>query len=392
MASASGTSRWTRYFTVTSALSMVALHGALLFDVSPRTTVIIGLFGAVLPMVFGMAYLLLPSYVGRTLSTRRLPGIHFATAYIGTGMLGANELIGGRAPFTALGGFLWSLGVAIFVGTLLWTVVPAVRTTPEIVLRSGDRPQRSTRLATMLIPVAIGYLVVGTVALLSMTTPLPSVVGDSLPIVVHYYAAGFAALLIFTLGARLLTGFFHESPPRYLTWFVLLCGAVAPGVLALNFWHPPWFFVGAGLEFLAMVGYAGLVGIVTYRTERRRVGLYGIVFGALSGAVAVGAATLAVLGVDTTNLVGVHVDVILTGFFLLTIIGYAYQFFPVTNGQFLGATERTALTTLLLLVFGVGLQAISAFTAYSWFHVAGNSLAVVGTTGYTYLMARRLLD
>ncbi len=342
-------------------------------------------------MVFGMAYLLLPSYVGRTLSTRRLPGVHFAAAYAGTGVLVTDGLVGLSPSLVALGESLWSLGVAIFVGTLLWTVAPAVVTDSEIVFRSADRPQRSTRLATMLLPVAVGYLVVGTVALLSMVTSLPELVGRSFPTVVHYYAAGFAALLIFALGARLLTGFFHESPPRYLSWVVLLCGAVAPGTLALNFWRPPWFLVGAGLEFVAMSGYVGLVAVVMYRTDRRRTGLYGIALGALSGAVAVGAVTLVAFGVGTATLVGVHVDVVLGGFFLLTIIGYAYQFFPVTNGQFPGATERTALTTILLLAFGVGLQAISAFTAYSWFHEAGSSLAVFGTTGYTYLMARRLL-
>lgn len=392
MATAGGTSRWTRSFTAASALSMVALQIAVLSEASRRTAVLVGLFGAVLPMVFGMAYLLLPSYVGRTLSTRRLPGVHFAAAYAGAGTLVADGLVGLSPQLVAVGGLLWSLGVAIFVGTLLWTIVPAVTANPEIVLRTADRPQRSTRLATLLIPVAVGYLVVGTVALLSTVSSLPDVVGSSLPVVAHYYATGFATLLVFALGARLLTGFFHESPPRYLTWVVLLCGAVAPGVLAVNFWNPPWFLVGAGFAVVAMTGYLGLVGVVAYRTDRQRIGLYGIVLGALSGTVAVGAATLAACGVGTAVLVGVHVDVILGGFLLSTIIGYAYLFFPVTNGQFPGASERTALTTILLLVSGVGIRTLGALTAYSPFDVAGGSLAVLGTAGYAYLMARRLLE
>jgi len=392
MAATDGPSRWTHYFAVASAVSMVVLQLGMLFGVSRRVAALVGLFGAVLPMVFGMAYLLIPAYVGRTLSTPRLPGVHFAAAYIGGGILVADALGGPDSRVVALGGLLWSAGVAVFVGALLWTVVPAIAADPTTIRRSPDRPQRSPRVATALIPVAFGYLVVGTVALLSTVTPLPNVAGASLPVVSHYYSAGFAALLIFALGARLLTGFFHESPPRPLAWVVLLCGAVGPGVLTLHFWRPPWFLVGAGLEVVATVGYVGLVGVVAYRTDRRRIGLYGIGLGALSGAVGVAAAPAAVVGIAPADLVGVHVDLVLGGFFLLTIVGYAYQFFPVTNGQFPGATARSALATMLLLALGVGLQATSALTAVPWLHTAGSSLAVLGTTGYAYLMVRRLFE
>lgn len=389
MAAAGGVSRWTRWFTTMSALSMVALQGVLLLGLSIRTVAIVGIFGVVLPMVFGMAYLLLPSYAGRTLSARWLPGVHFAVAYAGAGILLGDEIVGLDASLVALGGSLWSLGVAIFVGTLLWTVVPAIVARPEIIVRSDDRPQRSTRFATLLIPVALGYLVVGTIALLSMTTSLPNIVGETFSSVVHYYAAGFAALLIFTLGARLMTGFFHISPPRYATWIVLLSGAIAPGILALHFWRSPWFLVGGGLELVAMAGYVGLVGIVAYRTDRRRIGLYGITFGALSGIVAVGAAVLLAAGSGEAFLVDAHVAVILDGFFLLTIIGYAYQFFPVTNGQFPGATKRTALATILLVAIGVFLHTIGAFVGYLPLRTAGLVSVLLGTVGYSYLLIRR---
>ncbi len=70
MAVSGSISRWTRRFAIGSALSMVGLQLAFLFDSPFHVVAIVGLFGAVLPMVFGMAYLLLPSYVGRTLSTQ----------------------------------------------------------------------------------------------------------------------------------------------------------------------------------------------------------------------------------------------------------------------------------------------------------------------------------
>lgn len=73
---------------------MVGLQVVLLLDASFRVVAVVGLFGAVLPMVFGMAYLLFPSYVGRTLSTQRLPGVHFIATYAGVRLLLGHELVG----------------------------------------------------------------------------------------------------------------------------------------------------------------------------------------------------------------------------------------------------------------------------------------------------------
>lgn len=58
MAVSGGVSRWTQYFSVASALSIVLLQILFLFEVSYRVIAIIGLFASVIPMVFGMGYLL----------------------------------------------------------------------------------------------------------------------------------------------------------------------------------------------------------------------------------------------------------------------------------------------------------------------------------------------
>lgn len=389
MAAAGGPGRWTRYFAVASALSGVALQVAFLLGAPLRATAVLGLFGAVLPMAFGMAYLLLPSYLGRTLSTERLPGVHLVAAYAGAVLLVADELVGPDPRLGSAGGVLWTVGVAVFLGTLLWTAAPVIASEPRKLLETS-RPKRSPRLAGAAIPVAVGYLAVGTVALLSATTPLPDLVGASLPVAVHYYAVGFAALLVFALGARLLTGFFRVSPPANATRAVLLCGAVAPAVLGVRFWNPPWFRVGAALAFAAMAGYAALVGIVAFRTDRQRVGLPGISLGAAAGVVGVGLAAPVAFG-GAGTLVAAHVPVILDGFFLLTIAGYAYQFFPVTNGQFRGATERTALATLGLLAAGTALLAIGTLAEIPPVRSSGAATALVGAAGYAYLLGRRLL-
>ncbi|MFB6138900.1 MAG: putative zinc-binding protein [Halosimplex sp.] len=389
MTTAGGASRWTRRFVVASALWTVVLQGALFVGSPVRTVGTIGVFGAVLPMVFGMAYLLVPAVVGRTLSARWWPGVHFVAATAGAAVLAADRLVGLDASIVAFGALCWSLGVAVFVATLAATVVPAVRADPAVVVRSAERPQRSTRLATAAIPVAFAYLLAGTVALLSATTPLPDLVGATLPVVVHYYAVGFAALLVFAFGARLLTGFFHVDQPKSLSRAVLVAGAVAPGVLAPNLWRPPAFRVGAALVVAAMLGYAALVGLVALRTDRRRVGLVGIGLGATAGALAVVTAGTVAFGADAALLAAVHVPLVLDGFLLLTIWGYAYQFFPVTTGRFPGATERTARATLLLLALGTALQAVGASGGVEPVRAAGAATATVGAAGYAYLLTRR---
>jgi len=57
-----------------------------------------------------------------------------------------------------------------------------------------------------MIPVAVGYLLIGTVALLTIVAPL-RIGAITVAQVVHYYLTGFATLLIYALGTRLLTAF-----------------------------------------------------------------------------------------------------------------------------------------------------------------------------------------
>ncbi|MDY7081252.1 MAG: hypothetical protein SXQ77_02305, partial [Halobacteria archaeon] len=215
---------------------------------------------------------------------------------------------------------------------------------------------------------------------------------------VHFYAVGFAALLIFALGVRLLTGFFHVSIPRYAVRLVIVPGALAPAFLGtyLWMWVDPWFQVGAVLETVGMVGYLGTVMFVAYRSDTNNVGLYGILLGAVSGVIAVVLVFLYVLGIGgavigtQTTYVSGHVSFVLGGFFPLTIVGYAYQFFPVTGGQFRGANRSTATATVGLLGTGVLLQGGSAVVEQSLIVKIGAAISLVGAVGYWYLITRRL--
>lgn len=391
MASSQGVGRWTRYFAIASAISMVGLQVGQLLDGTLRVRAIIGLFGVVLPMIFGMGYLLLPAYAGETLKTPRLPGLQFAAVYLGSGLFLADALGVVDGPTATIGAGLWAFGVAIFVVALGYTIVPAIVANPAIVFRSENRPQRSTRLATAVIPVALGYLVLGTVILLGSETNGLGDVGVGFPTTVHFFAIGVGALLIFSLGIRLLTGFFHVAPPRSASWITLGAGGLAPLLLAPNLWIGPWFEFGAMLLVIAMGSYCTLVGYVASQTDYRRLGLYGILFGAIAGLAGVSIGALVALDLVAVTVHEGHVTLLLDGFLILTIVGYAYQFFPVTTGRFWGATERVALGTIVLIALGVGLEALGVLVTQAALLDGGTVLVGVGTAGYAYLLTRRLL-
>ncbi|MFC6838325.1 hypothetical protein [Halomarina ordinaria] len=364
---------------------MVGLQATYLLDWPIRVIGLFGLLGAVLPMTFGMAYLLLPAYVGTTLATPRLPGVHLVVSYAGAAVLVAGQLTTLSRPLVTAGATLWSIGVGCFLAALGATIVPILRADSSVVIRGRDRPQRSTRAATGTVPLAILYLAVGTITHLTRMSGI-----QVIPSVVHYYAVGFAALLIVSLGARLLVGFYHVVPPRPLTWGALGGGAVAPALIAGSFWSWPLFQVGAVVLAFGILCYLGMVAVVALRTDRRRIGLVGVLAGAFAGVGGVlVAATVAISGEDAW-LLEAHVPLVLDGFLLLTIIGYAYEFFPIGTGQFTGASERVGLATIGILGFGVVLRAVEPLLGAPMVGDAGATLGIVGTSVYAYVLTRRL--
>ncbi|MFB6352627.1 MAG: hypothetical protein ABEJ92_00925, partial [Halobacteriales archaeon] len=374
-----------------SAGSAVALVGLGALGADRVTLGVVGLFGVVCPMAFGMAYVLLPPYVGRTFPSGTLPALHFAATIAGAALVVGRFLHPGLRPLFPVGVLLWSLGVGLFVAGVARTAgqsaVERVRTGRV----STDHPQRSPRIAAAAIPLAMAYLLAGTVGLLGYAGLLPPAGSLTLPAVLHLYGAGFGALLVFALGARLLTGFFHVTPPRVAVVTAVVAGAIGPAFLASHRWVGPWFRIGAGLETAALLAYAAGVAVVAIRTDWRRPGLSGILLGAVAGAAGVVVAGLVVLGGLPVRSLEVHAALLLEGFFVLTIVGYAYQFFPVTSGRYAGATERTAVATIALLAGGLAVRL--GGTAGGWPLVTGvgGALGLAGALGYTYLLGRRLV-
>lgn len=384
-------SRWTRYFTVASASVLVLVQAVPLLGGDRHLMAVLAVFGFICPMIFGMGYLLLPSFVGRTLAHQRLPGIHFVLAYTGTAAIVGGRFLGPDESILSAGIVLWSLGVVLFLGELLWTIRPAIFEQPGLAFSVGNQSGHTARLPLAMIPVALGYLLIGTVALLGRVDLVPRLFPPGFATISHYYAAGFGALLMFAIGVRLMPGFFHVDLPKPGVSVVLVSGAVGPGLLGTFFLRGVWFRAGALLEVIAIIGYAVLVASVYRRSDRLRSGFYGILLGAIAGTVAVGFGLAVVVGGGVRGGVTGHVGLMLTGFFALTIIGYVFQFYPVTTGHYFGASGRTAIASIAGIAIGATLQAAGQVIALPSIERGGALFAVFGTGLYWYLSTRRIL-
>lgn len=386
-----GVSRWTRYFVAASAACFVAYFASVLAAWPLRVQVLFGLFGFVCLMVFGMGYLLLPPYAGRTIADHRFAGVQFALVIPGLCLLVVDRLLDAPPVLGRLGSVLWAGGVVAFVAALAATVHRRGRG-PDVPAAGVPGTGAASRVAVAVLPVAVLYLVGGTLAHLgAVGLPVPVPFWLPLRAASHAYAAGFATLLVFALSARLLTGFFSATPPRRLLDVVAVAGAIAPLLLSTGLWVDPWFRVGAVLETAAVTGYAVTVAVVLRQSDRVRVGGYGVVAGAVAGVAATMAGASAAFGVGAADAVRLHVRLALGGFLPLTVAGYAFLFFPVTGGQFRGAMPRTAAAALALLAGGLVLQVAGVVVFGAAVDAAGAAVSLLGGLTYLYLLGRRLL-
>lgn len=379
-------SRWARRYVLTSVLFLVCWQVGVVAGIQRPTEVVLAVFGFVLHMVFGKAYSLVPTYFNRDLAFPRAPAVQFPLVVGGTvGLVGAS-LRWGLPWLGTVGAVLWSLGVCVFLGALLWTIRGNL-TGRETATGEANADRRPVdRLANGFVPVAFLYLLVGTYETLAVHTGLPLLLDGYPPRVTHLLAAGTAGLLIFSLGFRLLPRFMVATPPRSLVALVLCAGALGPSVLALGLGTTPWLQLGALVEALAITGFAVGVGILFVRSERRRVGFYGVLAGAASGIVAVAIGLSFAFGRISPALVQAHLRLNLLGFLGLTIVGIAYQFYPPAVGTLPGSSDRTALTSVVGVAAGVLLQGVGLIGPFPLVATLGELVALTGVLLYAYLL------
>jgi len=379
-------SRWARHYVLVSVLFLLAWQVGTVVGISRRAEVVLGVYGFVLHMVFGKAYSLVPTYFDRQLAFARAPAVQFPFTVAGTGGLVGASLQVGPLWFGSAGAILWSLGIGVFLGTLLWTVRGNITGRETATGETNAERQSIDRVANGFVPAALGYLIVGTYETLAVYTGLPMLFDGYLPRVTHLLAAGTAGVLIFALGFRLLPRFFVASLPWTLVVVVLPAGALGPAVLATHLGDGPWFRLGALVEAIAVTGFALGVGLLFVRSERRRVGFTAILAGAASGVGGVALGLWFALEQQSPELVLAHLRLNGLGFLGLIIVGLAYQFYPPAVGALPGASDRTALVSIDSLAGGLFVQLIGLAGHRPLLTTVGQLVTLGGALLYAYLI------
>ncbi len=379
-------SRWARRYVLASVLFLLAWQAGTLFGIARGAEVLLGVYGFVLHMVFGKAYSLVPSYFDRELAFPYAPAVQFPVIVGGTLGLVGDAM--GLAPswLGAAGAALWALGVAVFLGSLLWTIRGNLIGRETATGSTNADREPIDRLGNGFVPVALGYLLVGTYGTLALQTGLPPLVDGYGPRVTHLLAAGTAALLVFALGVRLLPRFLVASPPRWLVTVVLPAGAVGPTLLAVHLGSGVWFRVGAAVEAVAVTGFALIVASLYLESDRRRVGFYGVLAGATAGVLGVALGLWFAFGGVSGALIRAHLRLNLLGFLGLTIVGLAYQFYPPTVGQWPGSSDRAALVSIGALGAGLLVQVGGLAGGEILMTKLGQAMTLAGALMYAYLL------
>lgn len=379
-------SRWARRFLLVSGLFLVSSQVAVLAGAPRAVEVVLGLYGFVLTTVFGKAYSLVPTYFDRKLAWSYAPAVHLPLATAGVLALAAARWPAGPDALATAGPLLWGAGVAVF----LLTIAATIRDNPTgAETATGDAAadrQPLDRLANAFVPVALAYLAAGSYDLVARTVGLPTLLDGLSVRISHLLGPGFALVLFFAVGYRLLPRFLVVRPTRSLAAVVLPAGAVGPALLAWGYPAGTVFELGAVAESVAVVGFAITYIRLFLATDRDRVGFYGPLAGVCLGTVGVAlGAYFAFEGIDAA-LALAHLRVNVYGLLGVTIVGVVYQFYPPAVGQWPGATDRTAVATIGALAAGVALAAFLPVLSPASPPV-GHLLALAGALGYCYLLA-----
>lgn len=376
-----------RRFALLGLASLICWQAAVLVVPSRRLAVLLGVVGFVLSVAFGKAYALVPTYFDRTLAFDAAPDLHLLLAAAGVAALGAGEALSVPALGTA-GGVLWTAGVGVFLVTLGWTIRGNLSGRDTATGESSAHRRRVDRVANAFVPVAGLYLLLGSYALLALHTPAPPTVGHGWVGPAHLLATGFATLLLFAVGARLLPRFTNATPPLWLVSLVLLCGAAGPAALVVGFPAGPVFLLGAVLEASGVVGFAAVCVRLLATTDRHRAGFVGVAAGMASGVagVALGVGFAAGLFVPVDRLVVAHFRLNVLGFLGLTVVGVLFQFYPPAVGAFPVNDDRVVRWVIPALAVGLWVEVGGVLLEAPAFAVAGRLLGLAGSAAVLLLV------
>jgi hypothetical protein len=333
-----------------------------------------------------------PSYFARDFAFPRAPAVSLPLTAVGAVGVAVAGLPASPPVVGTLGAACWTLGLAVAVGTLGWTVRDNLTGRETGTSESNAERRPLDRYANAFVPVALLYLLVGSYALLAGLSPLPPVVDGYPPRASHLLAAGGAGLLVLAVGSRLLPRFLVVRPWRPPLFVALPAGAVGPALVAVTLPAGPWFRVGAATEAAAILVFAASYLSWYVRSDRRRVALRGPLFGVLAGTVAVTVgAWFAVAGLDPT-FVAVHRRLNLLGFLGLTVVGLTVQFYPPAVGSLPGSSDRGAGVILGLLAGGLAVEVVGLAAGLGGVVAGGRLLALAGAGWYAVVLLSLFRD
>lgn len=387
---------WARNTTVLRGFVLVgfgyflAWQAAVVFEAPHRATMALAIHGFVFHVIFGKGYALIPSYFDRELAFDLGPMIHLPLTVLGTVGLTLGP-VAGASELESLGAVAWGAGGAIFLITILATVRDNV-VGRETGTGEANRHRRAVdQLANAFVPVALFYLAVGSYETVALHTALPGVIGSHAGLS-HVLAAGTAGLLVLTIGARLLPRFMVAEPPLLFVLFMLPAGALGPWVIATHLRGGLLFRIGATLQAVAIVSYAIVVLVLFRRSDRRRVGLYGVALGAIAGIVAVLLGLAMAFEYEPIVLSVIHHRFTLLGFLGLTIIGVSFQFYPPGIGTLPAVGDRTAAIGLGSLATGLLLELVGTIGSLEPLVLAGSGLTFGAAAAICYVLFGVVLE
>lgn len=387
MSTASATvSRWARGFVAAGVGWLVCWQVAVLLGAPRRVAVPLALYGFVFHVVFGKAYSLVPSYFDRDLRPARAPTVQLPLSVFGTAGLAAGWVPGASRAVRQAGAVAWAAGVAVFLGAMLLTLRGNLAGRETGTGEHNAHRLPLDRLANAAVPVVFAYLAAGAYLTVAGVAGLPTPLDGYPPRVSHLLAVGAAVLLLFAVGFRLLPRFLVSAVPGRLAAPVLVAGAAGPALLAVGLPSGRLLQAGAALEALAVLGFAVAYGLLFVRSDRDRLGFYGVLAGVGCGVFTVAAGLYFAFAGLQPDLVVAHYRLGLLGFLGLSIVGVTYQFYPPSVARFPLAGDRLGAAALGALLVGLLVEVTGVLAASPAAVLGGRGLGVAGSAVYAYLV------
>ena len=274
---------------------------------------------------------------------------------------------------------LWALGCAVLVGALGWSVRDNLTGSRAATGEAKADRRRVDRFASAFVPVALAYLVAGAV----------------LPVVA---AVGAPTGPLPPPGRRTRTCW-PPGPPRSCFW------RSASGCSRGSSWSPLaarsspsssrparsgrscWPRSSAAVRGSApgapprrsrWSGSRPRTSTCIARSDRRRVGLYGLLVAALAAVAVAGLGLYTAATGVTVGVADAHGRVALLGFLGTAVAGVSYQFYPPAVASLPGVDDRTAGAALTLLAVSVGLESGGLVAGVDPAVAAGRVAALAG--------------